>query len=337
MNDVLRRCCRGSALAIGMAAALVATAVPGRAAPGASPATGRAPVAGRASVADRASVAEGASVAGRAPGAGQARTFTNPYQRGPDPTEASVTAETGPFRTASVVVPANADPGFGGGTIYYPTDGGQGTFAPIVITPGFTGPQFSVAWYGPRLASQGFVVMTIDTLNPFDVVDQRGEEMLAALDYLTKQSSVKDRIDPARPGLIGHSMGGGGVVRAAAERPGIKAVIPLAPWDPNSGFAWNVKADTLVVGADNDLIAPVATFAEPIYKDLRSAPEKAYLELGNAEHVFSFVLPNTLIAKYSISWMKRFLDDDTRYDRFLCPPPAPGGGIKQYWDTCPDS
>ena len=25
------------------------------------------------------------------------------------------------------------------------------------------------------------------------------------------------------------------------------------------------------------------------------------------------------IAKYSISWLKRFIDNDTRYEQFLCP------------------
>ncbi|MCP2342487.1 dienelactone hydrolase family protein [Actinomadura rupiterrae] len=304
MNDVTRRCFRGLAPAVGLAAVLMATAVPGHASPVL------------------------ALVAGPA--------LANPYQRGPDPTDASITAETGPFKTASVVVPSNTDPGFAGGTIYYPTDTSQGTFAPIVVTPGFVSPQWAISWYGPRLASQGFVVMTIDTLGLFDVVDQRGKEMLAALDYLTNRSAVKDRIDPTRPGLMGHSMGGGGVIRAAAERPGIKAVVPLAPWDPNSSYAWNVKADTLVVGGESDMIAPVAANAEPIYKDLRSAPEKAYLELSGADHVFAFNLPNTTIAKYAIAWMKRFLDDDVRYDRFLCPAPAPGGAIKQYQDTCPN-
>ncbi|GAA2583081.1 alpha/beta hydrolase [Actinomadura fulvescens] len=258
----------------------------------------------------------------------------NPYERGPAPTEASITAGTGPFEVASVSVPGASGLGFGGGTIYHPKATGQGTFAPIVVTPGFIGPQFSIAWYGPRLASQGFVVMTISTNAPMDVPPDRAKQMLAALDYLTQKSAVKDRVDASRPGLMGHSMGGGGTIRAAAERPEIKAAIPLAPWDPDASLARPVKANTLIIGADMDFIAPVSMFSEPMYAELQSAPEKAYLELNNAGHVISYIAPNTTIAKYSIAWMKRFLDNDTRYDQFLCPPPKPSSAIKEYRDTC---
>ena len=42
------------------------------------------------------------------------------------------------------------------------------------------------------------------------------------------------------------------------------------------------------------------------------------------------------IAKYSISWLKRFVDNDTRYEQFLCPKPT-GPAIEEYRDTCPHS
>ena len=36
-------------------------------------------------------------------------------------------------------------------------------------------------------------------------------------------------------------------------------------------------------------------------------------------------------------WLKRFIDNDTRYEQFLCPPPRPGTLIEEYRDTCPHS
>lgn len=48
--------------------------------------------------------------------------------------------------------------GFGGGTIHYPTTTGDGTFGAVAIAPGCTAYESSIAWLGPRLASQGFVV-----------------------------------------------------------------------------------------------------------------------------------------------------------------------------------
>ena len=67
---------------------------------------------------------------------GSASAADNPYQRGPDPTRASVAAVTGPFANASVSVPTGY--GFNGGRIYYPTDTSQGTFGAIAISPGYT-------------------------------------------------------------------------------------------------------------------------------------------------------------------------------------------------------
>ncbi|MBP2327769.1 dienelactone hydrolase [Kibdelosporangium banguiense] len=259
----------------------------------------------------------------------------NPYERGPAPTVASIEAARGPFAIAQTTVSASAVSGFRGGTIYYPTSTSEGTFGAVAISPGFTGTQSSVAWYGPRLASQGFVVFTIDTLSGLDFPDSRGTQLLAALDYLVQSSSVRTRIDGTRLGVMGHSMGGGGSLRAAANRPALQAAIPLTGWHTTKSWP-TVSVPTLVVGAENDTTAAVASHSEPFYQSLTAAPDKAYLELNNAGHSAP-TSANTTIAKYSISWLKRFIDNDTRYDQFLCPPPAPSSLIEEYRDTCPHS
>jgi hypothetical protein len=92
----------------------------------------------------------------------------------------------------------------------------------------------------------------------------------------------------------------------------------------------------MVIGAENDSIAPVASHSEPFYTSLPSTVDKAYLELNNASHLAPNT-SNTTIAKYSISWLKRFIDNDTRYEQFLCPAPRPGTLIEEYRDTCPHS
>jgi dienelactone hydrolase len=272
-----------------------------------------------------------AGLAGPSP----ALAAANPYERGPAPTVASVEAVRGPFATAQVTVPASAVRGFGGGTIYYPASTSEGTFGAIAISPGFTGSQSTVAWYGPRFASQGFVVITIDTLSLLDLPDSRGTQLLAALDYLVQTSSVRTRIDGTRLGVMGHSMGGGGTLRAAASRPALQAAIPLTAWHTTKSWP-SVRVPTMVIGAENDSTAPVASHSEPFYESLSAAPDKAYLELNNAGHSAP-TSANTTIAKYGISWLKRFVDNDTRYDQFLCPAPAPSSSIEEYRDTCPHS
>ncbi|MFI1676218.1 MULTISPECIES: alpha/beta hydrolase family protein [unclassified Streptomyces] len=268
---------------------------------------------------------------GLAPGAQAAAD--NPYERGPDPTVSSIEAPRGSYAVSQTTVSSLGVSGFGGGTVYYPSSTSDGTFGAVVISPGFTAYQSSIAWLGPRLASQGFVVFTIDTLTTLDQPASRGRQLLAALDYLTKSSSVRNRVDASRLGVMGHSMGGGGTLEAAKSRTSLKAAIPLTGW--NLDTTWpELRTPTLVVGADGDTVAPVSSHSEPFYQSLPGSLDKAYLELNNASHLTPNT-SNTTIAKYSISWLKRFIDSDTRYEQFLCPLPKPSLTIEEYRGNCP--
>jgi predicted dienelactone hydrolase len=261
------------------------------------------------------------------------KAAANPYERGPAPTNSSIEATSGPFAVSQVSVPSLLAPGFGGGTIYYPTTTSQGTFGAVAISPGFTAYESSIAWLGPRLASQGFVVFTIDTITTLDQPDSRGDQLLAALDYLTQRSSVRSRVDSSRLAVMGHSMGGGGTLEASKDRPSLKAAIGMTPWNLTKNWSGN-RVPTFIIGADLDTIAPVATHAEPFYNSLSATYEKAYLELNNATH-FAPNVSNTTIAKYSISWLKRFVDNDTRYTQFLCPGPSSSLQVEEYRSSCP--
>ncbi|MFE0453696.1 alpha/beta hydrolase [Streptomyces sp. NPDC058914] len=262
-----------------------------------------------------------------------AQAADNPYERGPAPTTASIEALRGPYAVSQTSVSSLAVTGFGGGTIYYPTSTADGTFGAVAVSPGFTATQSSIAWLGPRLASQGFVVFTIDTNTTVDQPDSRGRQLLAALDYLTRSSSVRGRIDATRLGVMGHSMGGGGSLEAAKTRPSLQAAIPLTPWNVDKSWP-EISTPTLIVGADGDTIAPVASHSEPFYTSLPSGLDRAYLELNGATH-FTPNTSDTTIAKYSISWLKRFIDNDTRYEQFLCPLPRPSLTIEEYRGNCP--
>jgi predicted dienelactone hydrolase len=258
----------------------------------------------------------------------------NPYERGPDPTESSIEATRGPFAVADTTVSRVSVTGFGGGTIYYPTSTSEGTFGALAISPGFTATQSSISWIGPRLASQGFVVITIDTLTLYDQPDSRGDQLRAALTYLTQRSSVRTRIDASRLAVAGHSMGGGGTLEAANDQPSLQAAIPIAPWNTTKNWS-GVRVPTFIIGGEADTVAPVSSHAIPFYDSIPASAEKAYMELDGASHFFPQT-PNTTMAKYMISWLKRFVDDDTRYDQFLCPAPD-DRAIEDYRDTCPHS
>lgn len=251
-------------------------------------------------------------------------------RRGPDPTVASVEAVTGPFAVATTTV--GAGHGFGGATIYYPTDTGQSRFGAVAVAPGYTAYQSSISWYGPRVASQGFVVMTIDTLSTGDWPLARADQLLAALDYLTTESTVASRVDPARLATMGWSMGGGGAYEAGKARPSIKAMIGLAPWDNTGEFATNT-VPTLVIACEADTVAPVDAFAKVFYDGTPDSTPKSYVEIKDGTH-WCVTSPSTTVARSVITWLKRFVDGDTRYQPFLCPPPS-SSAISDQRSNCP--
>jgi predicted dienelactone hydrolase len=256
----------------------------------------------------------------------------NPYERGPAPTSAALDAVRGPFATSQQTVSSLSVSGFGGGVIYYPTTTSEGTFGAVAISPGYTASWSSISWLGPRIASHGFVVIGIETNSVLDQPASRGDQLLAALDYLTRSSSVRSRIDPNRLAVAGHSMGGGGSLEAAKDRPSLQAAVPLAPWNLTKSWS-GLRVPTLIIGGESDTIAPVASHSIPFYTSIPSATEKSYLELNNASHFFPQTT-NTPTGRQAVAWLKRFVDDDTRYDQFICPGPS-STSISDYRSTCP--
>lgn len=269
---------------------------------------------------------------------------TNPYAKGPNPTTAMLEANLGPFTYTTTNVSSFSANGYGGGTIYHPTNV-AGPFAAIAISPGYTGTQSTMSWWGPRLASHGFVVITIDTNSIYDQPYERAPQLMAALNQLVQFSNTSShplyrKVDPNRLGVMGHSMGGGGTLIAARDNPTLKAAIPLAPWNTSTNFS-SVTVPTMVVACESDTVAPVSQHASPFYNSLPSSTRKAFMEMNNGDH-FCVMTGNDytrLMGKYAISWVKRFMDNDTRYSPFLCGAPhqadLSNSQISEYRENCP--
>ncbi|MET8082843.1 cellulose binding domain-containing protein [Micromonospora sp. NPDC005237] len=256
----------------------------------------------------------------------------SPYQRGPDPTPASVAATRGPFATTQATVPAGN--GFNGGYVYYPTDTSLGTWGAVAIVPGYSALFANEeAWMGPWLASFGFVVIGIETNSRTDGADARATQLLAALDYLTRTSPIRNRVDPNRLGVMGHSAGGAGTLLAALRRPTLKAAVGLAPGTPGNNLNMaTTQVPTMLLSGQNDgTVTP--SYVQGIYNTLPAGVEHAWAELAGNDHL-SFTRSNPTVMRLLIPWLKTFLDNDSRYTQFLCPL-ADSTGVSRYNATCP--
>src|ERR1043165_439660 len=87
--------------------------------------------------------------------ASAAQAQINPFAKGPAPPPASIQAN-GPFAISMQTVARAA--GFGGATVYSPNE--PGSYALVVLCPGFIETQAAISGVGQRLATHGFVVAT---------------------------------------------------------------------------------------------------------------------------------------------------------------------------------
>ncbi len=260
------------------------------------------------------------------------------YQRGPDPSVSMLEARSGPYSVRTTNV-SSFTSGFGGGTIHYPT-GTTGTMGAIVVIPGFVSAESSIDWWGPKLASHGFVVMTIDTNSGFDQPPSRARQINNALDYLIDQntsrtSPVNGMIDPERLGVVGWSMGGGGALRVATQGR-LQAVIPLAPWDTTNFRSNNTPA--LIFACGSDTIAPVRSHASPFYNQIPASTPKAFVEISRGNHYCANGggRNDEVLSRLGVSWMKLHIDKDQRYAQFLCGPRHESDTrISEYRGNCP--
>ncbi|MBX2848042.1 MAG: hypothetical protein KTR16_06975 [Acidiferrobacterales bacterium] len=263
------------------------------------------------------------------------------FEIGPNPSLSFLRNGPGPLPVSTTTVPRSVD-GFGGGTIYYPSNVSR-EMAAITISPGFTARQGGVAWWGSALASHGFVVMTIDTNSRFDQPASRGRQLDSALSYLISESDrrnspISGLVDESRLATMGHSMGGGGSLHSAS-RNRISAAMPLAPWNQSGSGAFNnINVPTMILACESDTTARVGTHAIPFYNRIPNSTDKVYLEINNGNHSCSTGRSGNdraLLRTYGVSWMKRFLDKDGRYNQFLCGPNhTANSSISDFRDTC---
>ena len=244
------------------------------------------------------------------------------YERGPDPTAESLSSQ-GPFEIATHVITRAQANGHGGATVHYPRSSTQ-TFGIVSLTPGFLAKQ---GYYKPLaqfIASHGFVVINLDPITIYDVPEARAREMAAAIKQVVNMTTNQRApfaavTDVTRRAVSGHSMGGGGSLTAAQADPTLKAAVPLAPWHMSKNFS-RVKVPTMIVACQNDTIAANKLHSDVFYASLAPGLPRAEVEVKGVDHMCSTTLaPNHVdeVGKAVVAWLKRFVDEDMRYDALV--------------------
>ncbi len=255
---------------------------------------------------------------------------TPPLVRGSIPSE-SFTKNHGPFVVSKYGISDGLrdGPKFGTATVYYP-ENAQAPYASLLIVTGFVHPESAMKAWGPFLASHGIVTLTIGTNKLKDDPFKRRDALLDAVrslkaEHLRKDSPLWHKLALDRIGVAGWSMGGGGAQLAAAADPSLRAVIGFCPWLPKANFEHPVPS--LIIAGTLDSIANVFLNARAHYAGISETTPKLIIEIPYGGHWIANdpANANGAIGQIGLSWLKVYLEGDTRYRQFLLTPPISGG------------
>jgi dienelactone hydrolase len=146
--------------------------------------------------------------------------------------------------------------------VAYPTV--AGTYPVVVVAHGFSLPPTQYAGYLKRLATFGYVALTVDF--PGSIVSgtnntNEAKDLLAGLDWAKADAKVGPLADVTTVGMTGHSLGGKLALLAATMDPRVKAAIELDPVDGGQG-ACNPPACVNVADLMPSLHIPTAFLGE---------------------------------------------------------------------------
>lgn len=245
---------------------------------------------------------------------------------GDAPTSAS-TSKAGAFSPKTYTSGYRDAPGYADSTIHYP-DGQDGPLAAVAIVPGFVSPQSSIITWGPFLASHGIIAITIGTNSPSDQPNVRATALMDAIETLKSEndrdgSPIKGKVATDKLGVMGWSMGGGGALIAAQDNPELKATISLCGWASGGNFA-KMEVPSLLFAGTADNTASAASHTNRFYMQIPEDTKKLiYNVQGGAHSVANNPSSQQgAIGRIGLSWLKLFLEGDTRYEQFLKEKPA---------------
>ena len=216
--------------------------------------------------------------------------------------------------------------------IYYPAqrdgwrakkDTSDGPYPGIVVANGYFGSAWNITWIPRHLASHGYVTLvftpptggTLNTFTPEGFLQSFDQTQWAAglnggIDELIKQntnwfSPMRDLLDTSTFGVIGLSMGGAGVIEAAANNDKIDAAVGLASAYIKSGDFGDIPMDEdmledtmadlltavrkvkvpiqLQVGTDDGFVKPANVYE--LYGMVPTEQKKEYIVINGASHV----------------------------------------------------
>jgi len=218
-------------------------------------------------------------------------------------------------------------------------EGAEPPFAAVAIVPGFNTPESSIQAWGPFLASHGIVALTFGTNTPTDSAELRARALLDALETIKAEntragSPLEGKLAVDRLGVMGWSLGGGGILIASSSTPSLKAAITMAAFSPGGQFP-DDQVPTLFLAGSADMNA--GGQSQGLFASLPSTTPKMLFEVRGGPHEIGNDPQNANgeIGRYGLSWLEVFLVGDERYREFLVATPTQASDFRQNLTAAP--
>ncbi len=181
-----------------------------------------------------------------------------------------------------------------------PKDTSGGTYPGIAISDGSMGTRWMIDWIPEYLTSYGYVTICFTPPNTLSMDTQQWAQgcnkAVATLKSENTRclSPIRGLLNANEFGVMGHSMGGAGVIEAASANPEIDAVVALAPGADNGSLAQYFVRTTqdcalvsvpiqMQVGSNDGDVLPA--WVDGYYNLIPSTTAKEQLVITGANHI----------------------------------------------------
>jgi dienelactone hydrolase len=184
--------------------------------------------------------------------------------------------------------------------------------------------QGSLSGWATRLASHGMVAMTVDPGSAIALGAARASSLTDGLAALrgenTRAGSIlRGKLDTQHAALLGWGAGAHGALLAASGNASLSAVVSLS--DPDTQTFGGLAVPVLLMAGQSALNQGIA---QDVYAAVPAATPKLMLEFRNGSHQAPTDPSNQsgVVGRFGLSWLKTFLEGDTRYRQFLLARPT---------------
>jgi hypothetical protein len=233
-----------------------------------------------------------------------------------------------PVEPAGCTYDIEASTDIAGVTVFYPCTM-SGTYKTVTLSGGFTNVKEDMYWLANYLVKNNVIVFAVSAESNTSTLNY--EKTHKACFNLIKSENAKSTSKiygkVGKIGLIGYSMGGGGVLDAAQDMGSqIDTVIGLAPYNPETELS-GVKASVYMLVGSSDIVAPPSSHAEPAYDDLPNIITKGLGLIGESFSHLDFVDDNPEqqdpVKTMVLAWLQYVLDGSQTAKTSLLNPPSP--------------